>query len=40
MRDPDYVFQAAARDLCRASGFQELESRGEFLGYTMSFAAP
>ena len=40
LTDPDYVFQASLRDLCRAMGFRELSCRGERLGYTMTFAAP
>jgi ubiquinone/menaquinone biosynthesis C-methylase UbiE len=37
--DPDYQFPDVVRDLCRASGFQLLEHRRSFLGFTMSFAA-
>jgi len=40
LTDPDYVFQASLRDLCRAMGFRELSCSGERLGYTMTFAAP
>jgi len=40
LTDPDYVFQASLRDLCRAMGFRELSYSGERLGYTMTFAAP
>jgi len=39
LTDPDYVFQASLRDLCRAMGFRELSCSGERLGYTMTFAA-
>ena len=40
LTDPDYVFQASLRDLCRAMGFRELSCSGERLGYTMTFAPP
>ncbi len=40
LTDPDYVFQGSLRDLCRASGFEELECVPGLLGYTISFAAP
>lgn len=40
LTDPDYVFQASLRDLCRASGFQEVDCSRELIGYTMCFAAP
>ena len=40
LTDPDYVFQASLRALCRAMGFRELSCSGERLGYTMTFAAP
>lgn len=40
LTDPDYVFQATLRDLCRASGFEELDRSRETTGYTMSFVAP
>ena len=40
LTDPDYVFQASLRDVCRAMGFRKLSCSGERLGYTMSFAAP
>ncbi|MDO8611855.1 MAG: methyltransferase domain-containing protein [Dehalococcoidia bacterium] len=39
LADPDYVFQASLRDLCRAMGFRELSCSGERLGYTMTFTA-
>ncbi len=37
LTDPDYVFQATLRDLCRACGFQEVTCSREPTGYTMSF---
>ncbi len=40
LTDPDYVFQATLRDLCRLTGFQELDCVSEPLGYTMLFSAP
>lgn len=40
LTDPDYVFQDSLRDLCRASGFEELARSREVTGYTMCFAAP
>jgi SAM-dependent methyltransferase len=38
--DPDYQFEDAVRDLCRASGFDILDHSRQRLGYTMCFAAP
>ena len=35
--DPDYVFQATLRDLCRIVGFEETACRRDMMGYTMSF---
>ncbi|MDP2949433.1 MAG: methyltransferase domain-containing protein [Chloroflexota bacterium] len=40
LTNPDYVFQDSLRDLCRASGFEELGRSREVTGYTMTFAAP
>ena len=40
LTDPDYVFQASLRDLCRASGFEELAVCRTATGYTMTFMAP
>lgn len=39
LTDPDYVFQRELRDLCRLTGFRELDTSGELTGYTMVFAA-
>jgi SAM-dependent methyltransferase len=38
--DPDYVFQATLRDLCRVLGFEEMACRRDMMGYTMRFRAP
>lgn len=38
LSDPDYVFQRSLRDLCRTTGFEELDCSPEFMGYTMSFS--
>ena len=38
--DPDYVYTDQMRDLCRAFGFELLQHERQFLGYTMTFAAP
>jgi ubiquinone/menaquinone biosynthesis C-methylase UbiE len=40
LTDPDYVLQRELRDLCRAVGFEEMETTSERLGYTMSFSRP
>ena len=40
LRDPDYVYVDAMKDLCRAYGFQLVDHRRRFLGYTMTFTAP
>jgi ubiquinone/menaquinone biosynthesis C-methylase UbiE len=40
MRDSDYVYVDTLKDLCRAYGFELIEHRRRFLGYTMTFAAP
>ncbi|MFH1833750.1 MAG: class I SAM-dependent methyltransferase [bacterium] len=40
LSDPDYQLEASVRDLCRASGFEELDCSREVMGYTMCFAAP
>jgi ubiquinone/menaquinone biosynthesis C-methylase UbiE len=40
LRDSDYVYVDTMKDLCRAYGFQLVEQRRRFLGYTMTFAAP
>ncbi len=40
MSDPDYAFMSELEDLCRAYGFKRLETRGQLLGYTMTFRAP
>ena len=37
--DPDYQFEDAVRDLCRAVGFSVLDHHRRFLGYTMNFWA-
>ncbi|MDO8616761.1 MAG: methyltransferase domain-containing protein [Dehalococcoidia bacterium] len=37
LTDPDYVFQRELRDLCRATGFEPLETSGQPLGYRMTF---
>lgn len=39
LTDPDYVLQRELRDLCRAIGFEEVETTSERLGYTMVFRA-
>src|SRR3990172_1791257 len=38
--DPDYVFEATLRDLCRACGFQLLSPDRLPLGYALSFTRP
>ena len=38
--DPDYVFEATMRDLCRACGFEPLSHDRLPLGYAMSFTRP
>ena len=38
--DPDYQFEDAVRDLCRAVGFSTLDHHRRPLGYTMSFTTP
>jgi SAM-dependent methyltransferase len=40
LSDPDYLFEGAGRDLCRAFGFEPMEHIRGLLGYTMNFAAP
>ena len=40
MRDSDYVYVDTLKDLCRAYGFELIEQRPRFLGYTMTFAKP
>ena len=40
LTDPDYVFIDTMKELCRACGFELVEHRRRFLGYTMTFAAP
>ncbi len=40
LTDPDYAFMSELEDLCRAYGFERLETRGQLLGYTMTFRAP
>ncbi len=40
LTDPDYAFMSELDDLCRAFGFEKLESHGQLLGYTSTFAAP
>jgi ubiquinone/menaquinone biosynthesis C-methylase UbiE len=37
LTDPDYVFQDTLRDLCRATGFEEVQTHRERLGYTALF---
>lgn len=39
MRDSDYMFVDTVKDLCRAFGFELVDHRRRFLGYTMTFAA-
>jgi len=38
--DPDYQLEASVRDLCRATGFRELDHQRQRLGYVLCFAAP
>jgi ubiquinone/menaquinone biosynthesis C-methylase UbiE len=40
MRDSDYVYVDALKDLCHAYGFKLIQHRRRFMGYTMTFAAP
>jgi ubiquinone/menaquinone biosynthesis C-methylase UbiE len=39
LTDPDYVLQRTLRDLCRATGFAEVECSRELIGYAMVFRA-
>jgi SAM-dependent methyltransferase len=40
MNDCDYQLEDSLRDLCRASGFSEIDHQRRRLGYVMCFAAP
>ncbi len=40
LTDPDYLFEATVRDVCRASGFTPVAHHRRPLGFTMNFAAP
>lgn len=40
LTDPDYVFVDTMKDLCRSYGFDLIDHRRQWLGYTMTFTAP